>query len=121
MIRGLGIDLLAVERFAALEDKDAFSRNVFTPAETGLIENSADRDRSRALLFTLKEGVLKALGCGLGSGSFWRNVEAGADRSVKLCGRTGQLAASKAVTRIHNSAACTGEHALCIVLIESEN
>lgn len=122
MIRGLGIDLLAVERFAALKDKEGFSRNVFTPAETGLIDRAPEGARYQALLFTLKEAVLKAVGCGLGSGSFWRSVEAGADGdgSVKTSGRAGQLAAAKAVTRIHNSAACTREQALCVVLLESD-
>lgn len=120
MIRGLGIDLLAVERFAALKDKKGFSRNVFTPAETDLIDRAPDRARYQALLFTLKEAVLKAVGCGLSSGSFWRHVEAGTDGSVKVSGRAGQLAAAKAVTRIHNSAACAKEQALCVVLLESD-
>jgi holo-[acyl-carrier protein] synthase len=121
MIRGIGIDLLAVERFAALEDKEGFSRNVFTPAENGLIENSTDHDRSGALLFTLKEAVLKALGCGLGQGSFWRNIKTGRDASVTTSGPLEAVAAAKAVSSIHNSAAHTARHALSVVLLESDD
>lgn len=121
MIRGLGIDLLAVERFAALKDKEGFSRNVFTPAETGLIDRAPEGARYQALLFTLKEAVLKAVGCGLSSGSFWRNIEIGRDASVRTSGPVEEMAAAKAVTRIHNSAACTKEQALCVVLLESDN
>lgn len=121
MIRGLGIDLLAVERFSALDDKDAFSRNVFTPAERGRIEDSADRDRSAALLFTLKEAVLKALGCGLNSGSFWRNIETDRDGSVRTSGPVEEMTAAKAVSRIHNSSAHAAPHALSVVLLESDD
>ena len=121
MIRGLGIDLLAVERFSALDDKDAFSRNIFTPDERGRIEDSANRDRNAALLFTLKEAVLKALGCGLHYGSFWHDIEAGRDGSVKLKDRAGQRAAARSVSTVHASTAATRGRALSVVLLESDD
>ncbi|MBE0432852.1 4'-phosphopantetheinyl transferase superfamily protein [candidate division WOR-3 bacterium] len=121
MIQGLGIDLLAVRRFSALEDKEAFCRSVFTAAETGLVGRAPDRDRCAALLFALKEAALKALGCGLYFGSFWRNIDIGRDSSMRTGGAIEQMAAKKAVGKIHNSAACTGKHALCIVLLESND
>lgn len=121
MIEGLGIDILANERLFTLKDKEEFTQSVFTQKEIGLARLLTYRDRFYALYFSVKEAVMKALGCGLGAGSLWRDIEIDDKSRVKTHGSIRDFAAAKSVKKIHATSARTTKYALSVVLLESED
>jgi len=60
-----GIDLVEIARFRELKPEiwDRFARRVFTEEERAYIGNSFER---AAGIFSAKESIAKALGCGIG-------------------------------------------------------
>jgi len=120
MMQGLGIDILAIDRFENLDNRKEFMENLFTTREIGSAQRWSRSDAVCAVYFTLKEAVLKALGCGLGAGSFWHDIDAAhADRiwgsHVKA------LLDKRSITKVHDSSARTKKYALSVVLLESED
>ncbi|MDI6740385.1 MAG: 4'-phosphopantetheinyl transferase superfamily protein [Candidatus Edwardsbacteria bacterium] len=61
MIIGIGVDVVAIERFGTLKDKESFLAQVLTTKELRSTPKSGT-DRYYASLFAAKESVLKALG-----------------------------------------------------------
>lgn len=61
----IGTDLVDIERFRALVQKDAFVRKVFTDTEIAQCQNKAHPEASFAARFAAKEAFFKALGTGL--------------------------------------------------------
>ena len=121
MIEGLGIDILANDRLHGIENKTEFTENVFTRKELRFTRFLTYRDRIYAVYFSLKEAVLKALGCGLRFGSFWRDIEIDSRSRVRTTGSIRDLATKKSIKTIHASSAQTRRYALSIVLLESED
>ncbi|MBM4112963.1 MAG: holo-[acyl-carrier-protein] synthase [Phycisphaerae bacterium] len=77
-IIGHGIDVVAIERIAALLQAhgDRFRQRVYTPAEQALADASGPRCAERyAVRFAAKEAALKALGTGLRGGIAWTDIE----------------------------------------------
>lgn len=70
----IGIDILEIKRIKQLP-KERFYARVFTPAEIDYIVSKKDADETVAGLFCCKEAVLKALGCGIGNGTNFKQVE----------------------------------------------
>ncbi|UCG29467.1 MAG: 4'-phosphopantetheinyl transferase superfamily protein [candidate division WOR-3 bacterium] len=121
MIKGLGIDILANDRFAALKNKAEFTEDVFTPDELSVAQRSPNHDNAFALFFSIKEAFLKALSCGLHFGSFWRGININHHLEVKTSGRVSHFVEEKAVRQFHTSAAQTKRYALGVVVLESED
>ena len=119
MMKGSGIDILRSARFDSLVDRTGFLENVFTPREISRSSNSISTKIFFAALFTLKESILKALGCGLHHGSFWQGIEIENDLSLKISHPVSELAAGPPVRKIHVSVACTKDYALSIALAEA--
>ncbi|NLW56936.1 MAG: holo-ACP synthase [Firmicutes bacterium] len=73
MIKGVGIDLIEVERVANVLERRRrrFLKRVFTPRE---IEECGQAVHRLAGRFAAKEALLKALGTGL-RGLKWRDIE----------------------------------------------
>lgn len=112
---------MANDRLLTLKDKEEFTENVFTQKEIGFARLLAYRDRVYALYFSVKEAVMKALGCGLHTGSFWRDIEIDDKSRVRTHGSIRDLAAAKSVKKIHAASARTKKYALSVVLLESED
>jgi holo-[acyl-carrier protein] synthase len=76
MIIGLGNDLIDIRRIEMALDKfgDRFVARVFTDIERAKSERRANRAASYAKRFAAKEACSKALGTGLRSGVFWRDM-----------------------------------------------
>jgi holo-[acyl-carrier-protein] synthase len=121
MIEGLGIDILANDRLLALKNEQEFTQNVFTRKEIGFTHPLIYRDRVYAIYFSVKEAILKALGCGLRFGTFWRDVEIDNYSHIKTHGNIRDLAVKKSIKKIHTTSASTKKYALSVVLLESEN
>jgi holo-[acyl-carrier protein] synthase len=126
MIRGLGSDLVAVERMRAawMRHGERLGQRILTPAER---EYGADRPDFVAYLasrFAAKEAGSKALGTGFRDGIRLQDLEVrraphSAPRLL-LHGAAAEAAARLGVTRTHLSLSDDGAYALATVILEGE-
>lgn len=77
MILGIGSDLCDINRIAATLARhgERFTHRVFTAGERLRSDGKAARAASYARRFAAKEAMAKALGTGIRSGVFWRDME----------------------------------------------
>lgn len=129
MIRGIGVDLVEVERMAELIRRhgERAEERLFTAAE----RDTCRRRRLRraecyAARFAAKEAALKALGTGLSHGISWQEVEVlrndSGDPELRLHGtartKLRELSGSQNA-RIHVSLAHETRTAVAVVVVES--
>ena len=119
MIRGLGIDLMEVERIqSALERHPRFLTRVYSPAEQ---ETILRRGAEAAAMFAAKEAVAKALGTGF-RGFTTRDISVEPD----ALGRPAVRLSGGALERLHTlgaqsvmiSITHTGGFAAAVAVIE---
>lgn len=129
MIRGIGLDLVEVERMAKLLRRHGrrAEERLFTQSERDICRRRRDgRAECYAARFAAKEAALKALGTGLSAGVSWHDVEilkrnsGGPD--LRLYGtarsRLRELAGSGHV-RLHLSLSHETGCAVAVVVVES--
>lgn len=77
MILGIGSDLCDIRRIESSLSRygDRFTHRVFTQVERARCDARAARAPSYARRFAAKEACSKALGTGIASGVFWRDME----------------------------------------------
>jgi holo-[acyl-carrier protein] synthase len=119
-IRGLGTDLVEVERFRlALARRVTLSDRLFTAGEQEYAYGQHDPVKSLAARFGAKEAAMKALGAGLGAFRF-REVEVVREESgapsLALHGAAAALAAERGVTAWQLSLTHTDATAMAVVL-----
>jgi holo-[acyl-carrier protein] synthase len=119
-IRGLGTDLVEVERFRlALARRATLSDRLFTAGEQEYAYGQHDPVKSLAARFGAKEAAMKALGAGLGAFRF-REVEVVREESgapsLALHGAAAALAAERGVTAWQLSLTHTDSTAMAVVL-----
>ncbi len=85
MIIGLGSDLIDIRRVEKSLERfgSRFTERVFTPIEQAKSDKRRNRAASYAKRFAAKEACSKALGTGISSGVFWRDMGVVNDRSGK--------------------------------------
>jgi holo-[acyl-carrier protein] synthase len=124
MIVGIGFDLVALPRFAALLDRrrERALRRLFTAAEAQYCLARPDPIASLAARFAAKEACLKALGTGFTPATGWHSVEVLRDGkgapSLRLHGATLELFRARGATRAHLSLSHTTELAAAFVVLE---
>ncbi len=76
MIVGIGSDLVDIRRIEQSIERygDRFLNRIFTETERAKSDGRAARAASYAKRFAAKEACSKALGTGLNSGVFWRDM-----------------------------------------------
>src|SRR5688572_33212445 len=76
MILGIGSDITDVRRIARVIDRhgDRFLDRIFTPVERARAERRKNRVETYAKRFAAKEACAKALGTGMRSGVWWRDM-----------------------------------------------
>jgi holo-[acyl-carrier protein] synthase len=119
-VRGLGTDLVEIERFRlALARRSTLSNRLFTDGEQEYAYGQHDPVHSLAARFGAKEAVMKALGAGLGAVRF-REVEVVRDDSgapaISLHGAAAALAAERGVLAWQLSLTHTDVTAMAVVL-----
>jgi holo-[acyl-carrier protein] synthase len=119
-IRGLGTDLVEIERFrVALHRRARLSERLFTDDERAYADGQRDPVPSLAARFGAKEAVMKALGSGLGSLAF-RDVEVVRDDAgapdIVLHGGAAALATRRGVQAWQVSLTHTDATAMAVVL-----
>ena len=120
-IRGLGTDLVEIERFRlALQRRASLPDRLFTDGEQRYAYEHHDPVSRLAVRFGAKEAVMKALGAGLGSFAF-RDVEVVRDDdsgapSLALHGAAAALAEARGVRAWQVSLTHTDTTAMAVVL-----
>jgi len=124
VIVGIGVDLVAIPRFAELLERrgDAALARFFTADEAERCRASRSSAESFAGRFAAKEAFFKALGTGWGLGGRWTEVEvvsapSGAP-SLRLTGRAAEAAAERGVSAVHLSITHTHDTAAAFVVLE---
>ncbi|MEM5527802.1 holo-ACP synthase [Gammaproteobacteria bacterium AS21] len=80
MIKGIGTDLLKIERVEkALARSDKFARRILTDQEYADFDKSTQPARFVAKKFAAKEAIVKALGTGIGNGVGWQHINISKD------------------------------------------
>ncbi|WP_341706458.1 holo-ACP synthase [Halopseudomonas sp.] len=77
MIRGIGTDLVLVERIEAVLERqgERFARRILTPDEFVRFAVHGQPARFLAKRFAAKEAIMKALGTGLAGGLSWQHMQ----------------------------------------------
>ena len=120
MLKGSGIDILAMARLRNVKNKVELVSNILTLKERRRATGFFRRDAFHAVLFTIKEAILKSLGCGLKHGSLWHQIELDEGMLPSISRSLIRLAAEGPIEKVHVSATCTKDYALSIALAEAE-
>src|SRR2546422_2312968 len=123
MIRGLGIDVIEVDRIRRAVGRwgEAFLYRVFTPAELSRGRVSAAMAERIAGRFAAKEAVMKALGVGR-PGIGWQEIEITVDPmgkpEARLTGRAAAMADRLGITAWRLASSHTRRLAIAHALAE---
>jgi holo-[acyl-carrier-protein] synthase len=104
MIRGIGIDMIEIDRVKKAAQSERFLQKVFTPNEIAYCkERGKHQYASLAARFAAKEAVIKALNIG-NQGIFWQQIEVVRIRDeapqILLSGKVREIAGNKGVSTI---------------------
>lgn len=107
MIRGVGIDLVEIDRFRkTLERRPSLIERIFTESERQYALQRNDPTERFAARFAAKEAALKSMGVGIGAAD-WHDLEVLRDEdgkpSLNVTGRAATLAADLGITRFELS------------------
>jgi holo-[acyl-carrier protein] synthase len=124
MIKGIGIDIIEVDRIAEKIDKEqGFRELVFSAGEISYCERMAHKHQHYAARFVAKEAFLKAMGTGWVDGTAFNEIEiAHAEEgqpSIALSGGTAAWAKQLGAGTISVSLSHVKTMATAVVVIES--
>lgn len=129
MIVGLGMDVVEIARMDAALSRfeEKLAARLFTQGERAYAECQARRAAAYAKRFAAKEACAKALGCGIGAGASWQEIEvtreANGKPALRLWGRAAITLSERipenCVSRLHVSLSDTDSTAHAIVIIEA--
>ncbi len=117
MIKGVGIDLVEIERIKrAIDNNGKFLKKIFTEKEIARGEKKKDRYQFYGAHFATKEAVMKALGTGWRKGVRWRDIQIihnnDGKPEIKLVGKTKEIANRLGIDKILVSMSHTKEYAI---------
>ena len=117
MIKGVGIDLVEIERIKrAIDNNGKFLERVFTKEEITKGERKKNRYQFYGAHFATKEAVMKALGTGWRKGVRWRDIRIihnnDGKPEVKLVGKTKKIAKRLGIDEILISMSHTKKYAV---------
>lgn len=123
MIKGLGTDLIEVERVAAkITKEEGFRELVFTAYEIKYCETRANKFQHYAARFAAKEAFLKAIGTGWVSGIAFNEIEVYNDESgrpyLRFLGPTQKFLLEKGVGKSWVSLSHLSQISSAVVIIE---
>jgi holo-[acyl-carrier protein] synthase len=124
MIRGIGIDIVKVDRIEQAVERWGyrFLKRIFTAAEIERCQQRARPAQCLALRFAAKEAFAKALGLGMRKGLRWRDIEVVHDHLGKpgllLHNQAQRLLEAMEARRTWVSLSDEREAALAVVVLE---
>lgn len=124
MVKGIGIDIIEVERIAEKIGKEqGFRELVFSAAEISYCEQMAHKFQHYAARFAAKEAFFKAVGTGWANGTAFSEIEIvhapDGKPYISLLGETANWAKEKQVGAISLSLSHVKTMATAVVLIEN--
>ena len=116
MIKGIGIDLVRIDRIRrAIDSNDRFLKRVFTDKEIASGEKKKDKYQFYGAHFATKEAVMKALGTGWRKGVRWKDIQVIHNRDgkpeIKLTGKTKEIAKRLGIDEVLVSMSHTKKYA----------
>ncbi len=123
-IRGIGIDVIKVERLAASLERfgERMERRLFTDDELAYCRTSHDPLPHLAARFAAKEAASKALGTGMSQGVAWKDFEViqpgGRQPRLEFHGRGKEILSAVGGRTSHLSLTHDGGVAIACVVIE---
>ena len=124
MIRGIGVDIVKVDRIEKAVERwgHRFLKRIFTAAEIERCQKRARPAQCLALRFAAKEAFAKALGLGMREGLRWRDIEVVHDNFGKpdllLHNQAQRLLEAMEASRTWLSLSDERELALAVVVLE---
>ncbi|MEE8316801.1 MAG: holo-ACP synthase [Syntrophobacteria bacterium] len=124
MIRGIGVDIVKVDRIEQAVERWGyrFLKRIFTAAEIERCQQRARPAQCLALRFAAKEAFAKALGLGMRKGLRWRDIEVVHDHLGKpdllLHNQAQRLLEAMEASRTWLSLSDERESALAVVVLE---
>lgn len=118
MIKGIGVDVVEIDRFRKIVDKQFFIDQVLTENEKSILSNPDFKHIQIAIFFALKEAALKSLGIGLYYGYYWRSVDTSESSNLKLTGYVKEYAEKNDIQKMTSTYAHTKKHILAFVVSE---
>ncbi len=123
MIKGIGVDMVEIDRVRKLIEKDlGFAERIFTPREIAYCESKFFKAQHYAARFTAKEAFFKALGTGFRGGMGWQDVEVENDPlgkpQLRLAAVALQQFRKRKLKKALLSLSHTREMAVALVVIE---
>jgi holo-[acyl-carrier protein] synthase len=124
MIRGIGVDIVKVDRIEKAVERwgHRFLERIFTAAEIERCQKRARPAQCLALRFAAKEAFAKALGLGMREGLRWRDIEVVHDNFGKpdllLHNQAQRLLETVEASRTWLSLSDERESALAVVVLE---
>ncbi|MCK5902723.1 MAG: holo-ACP synthase [Cocleimonas sp.] len=126
MIKGIGTDLVSVERIerVLVKHPKAFTRRVLHPNEQKIFADHHSPCAYLAKRFAAKEAVSKALGTGIAKGVSFDEIEISNDAMgrplIELHQHTKAIAQSMGVTQCFLSLSDEKNYALAYVILEGD-
>lgn len=118
MAKSIGFDVVSVGRIEAVVDDNEFLRQVFNEDEILKAPVGKQKVPYYALLFAVKEAMLKAIGCGLHRGSYWHDMEVMTFDEVNVSGVLLKMMESQYVSHVHLSCSHSEQYAVALVVLE---
>jgi holo-[acyl-carrier protein] synthase len=125
VISGIGIDIVAIERFQKFVDSNntTLLQRLFTPREQTLCSSRKNSASCYAARFAAKEAFLKALGTGLRDGISWLDIEITHDDLEKpellLSGKALDIFTAKGLSTAFLSLSHDSGNAIAMVVLET--
>ena len=123
MIRGLGIDLVAVSRIEEVFSRhgERFLKRLFTESEVAYCARHPEPARHWVARFAVKEAGMKALGTGWSGGITFKSIEVvnlpSGQPTLVLHGASAERAQAMGATKAHVTITHDGGFAMaCVVL-----
>lgn len=121
MIKGIGTDIIEIDRIRKAIQRDSFLRRVFTEKEIAVYQGKGCKPQTLAGFFAAKESFAKALGTGFRGFSFG-DVEVRLDRLGKpflvLSEKIIQLSDIPSFQTIYVSISHSNQNAVAFVILE---
>lgn len=124
-VHGVGIDLVRIERLAALVERwgERFEARVFTEAERKYCSAKKNRIPCLAMRFAAKEAFVKALGLGMRKPVLWQDIEVRSNElgrpDIVLSPRALQYCTEAGIRSWRLSLTDDGDYGAAVVVIET--
>lgn len=119
MVKGIGVDVLEIERFKKFSSDQDFIKQFLNENEIStVLTTNRSNYLQVAKIFAIKEALLKAFGTGLYYGYFWHNIEISAKWEVNLSGYLKDVYERLDVKKINISLGHTKNTLTAIVILE---